>query len=143
VNAASGVLVLDVRVVDVSVAEIADRALTRSLMSTPVCQPPLVKDWLILTKSTTCATRELPLASFRLRWSQSMPESSTAMPTPLPSSAVLLLIGGAAELPVASCTRLAVRAATRLGAMASTSLRAARAFSAATGTMPDSARTET
>ena len=71
-----------------------------------------------------------------------MPESSTAMPTPLPSSGSAVPLRRAALAPVVSCSRLPDRPATRLGAMASTSGRAAMAASAVTGTMPDKARTD-
>ena len=71
-----------------------------------------------------------------------MPESSTAMPTPLPLSAALAPPKpGTAEAPVASATRLPVRAVERLGAIAITSPRAASAGSADTGTIAAIART--
>ena len=70
-----------------------------------------------------------------------MPESSTAMPTPAPSSPCEVPLRRATALPVLSCSRLAERLATRLGTMAITSLRAARPSSADAGTMPARART--
>ena len=78
-----------------------------------------------------------------LRWSQSMPESSTAMPTPRPSKAPAApRPGGTAEAPVASATRLPVRAVERLGAIDTTSTRAASVGSRETGTSAAIARTE-
>ena len=77
-----------------------------------------------------------------LRWFQSMPESSTAMPTPLPLTAFCMLKRGTAALPVASCSRLPERAAVRLGVIDCTSSRAARLARLATGTIADKARTD-
>ena len=68
------------------------------------------------------------------------------MPTPVPSSAPApvppALIGSTALAPVPACSRLAWREVARFGEMLNTSLRAARASSAAAGTMPETARTE-
>jgi hypothetical protein len=52
-----------------------------------------------------------------------MPESSTAMPTPLPSSP--LRPAAAAVAPTACCSRLALRTTGRLGEMLTTSGRLA------------------
>ena len=96
----------------------------------------------VATAPTTWATRDLPVASARLLWSQSMPESSTAMPTPLPvNKAAVPALSGAA-LPVASCNRLALRWVDRLGRTNCTSLRAAMLATWAAGSMADMARTE-
>ena len=73
-----------------------------------------------------------------------MPESSTAMPTPRPSSAPEVPAPGkASPAPLTICTRLAWRCVARFGAMASTSLRAASAASADAGSIADKARTDT
>ena len=111
-------------------------AAVASLKSTPRTQPRPMLSRASATTSITWRTRVLPVASFRLRWSQSMPESSTAMPTPLPSTAAPPTAAGTAELPEASCSRLPVRAVIRLGVMAITSLRAARLSRAEAGTRP-------
>ena len=64
------------------------------------------------------------------------------MPTPEPST-VSDLPSVTAGAPVTNCSRLAVRVVTRLGEMLNTSARLASGSSAATGSMADSARTDT
>jgi hypothetical protein len=71
-----------------------------------------------------------------------MPESSTAMPTPVPSSLLTPLPVWAVLAPVASSSELAVRAVGRFGEMLCTSLRAANCAMRLAGSITDSARTD-
>ena len=90
-----------------------------------------------------------PLASRKAACEWLMPESSMAMPTPLPSRPVLppdLATRGPLSvpvmMPVIDSSRLAVRTVGRLGEMLVTSARAAMVLTLAAGSSADSAVTD-
>jgi hypothetical protein len=73
-----------------------------------------------------------------------MPESSTAMPTPLPSTpAAAKAAGCTCVAALESCKTLPLRLAARLGMIAVTSARAANDVSAADGMTAEMACTDT
>ncbi len=99
----------------------------------------------IFWKSTALITRDvLPSLARKFMWFHAMPESSTAIATPVPSRPlhVMPALARTPFAPVACSIMLNVRVVMRFGEMLCTSLRAAIVDTALAGSRTDSARTD-
>ena len=107
--------------------------------SVPITQPAPPTSRPICTQSSACCTRVGPLTLSSsvvetLWWLYPMPESTIAMPTPLPSRRVPF--GDTAfAAPVVNCNWLEARTTARLGDTLTTSARRARSITREAGTI--------